>query len=365
MKYSYLKFFVIFFIFLFCPHSIHAVNTIEDQVFTIRNISVDIYSNTSEQARDIALEEAQIKGFNKLMNKMLLKGEYDKIANFDEDKILELVEEIEVEDEKTTANRYIGKIVVKFKRNLVLRFLKSNNIKFSITKSKPLLILPIYKYGGITYLWDDKNIWKDLWNTSDDDGTLIPIRPSGGKFKDFIYFNPNQAIQKNLKNLEIIAANNNSTGVLIAILKKKYNRDKTKIELNLDLSIHRFDGGSINNFKDTIEVDADAFSDDLLLKAKSKVENFVKNQWKVQNILSTQRNSMKLIVNFNNLKEWIDIRELINNVSIIDQYIIQNFSKDSAIISVSFSGNYNQLKIALKQSDLELNIKNKRVNLLK
>ena len=129
MKYSYLKFFVIFFIFLFCSHSIHAVNTIEDQVFTIRNISVDIYSNTSEQARDIALEEAQIKGFNKLMNKMLLKGEYDKIANFDEDKILELVEEIEVEDEKTTANRYIGKIVVKFKRNLVLRFLKSNNIK--------------------------------------------------------------------------------------------------------------------------------------------------------------------------------------------------------------------------------------------
>ena len=365
MKYSYLKFFVIFFIFLFCSHSIHAVSTIEDQVFTIRNISVDIYSNTSEQARDIALEEAQIKGFNKLMNKMLLKGEYDKIANFDEDKILELVEEIEVEDEKTTANRYIGKIVVKFKRNLVLRFLKSNNIKFSITKSKPLLILPIYKYGGITYLWDDKNIWKDLWNTSDDDGTLIPIRPSEGKLKDFIYFNPNQAIQKNLKNLEIIAANNNSTGVLIAILKKKYNRDKTKIELNLDLSIHRFDGGSINNFKDTIEVDADAFSDDLLLEAKSKVENFVKNQWKVQNILSTKKNSMKLIVNFNNLKEWIDIRELINNVSIIDQYIIQNFSKDSAIISVSFSGNYNQLKIALKQSDLELNIKNKRVNLLK
>ena len=96
MKYSYLKFFVIFFIFLFCSHSIHAVNTIEDQVFTIRNISVDIYSNTSEQARDIALEEAQIKGFNKLMNKMLLKGEYAKITNFEEDKILELVEEIDI-----------------------------------------------------------------------------------------------------------------------------------------------------------------------------------------------------------------------------------------------------------------------------
>ena len=365
MKYNVSKFFVIFFIFLFFNHNIILAEITEDEVFTIRNILVDVSSKSSAHARDIALRDAQIKGFYILMKKMLLKGEYEKISDINKDKILELVEEISIEDEKRISARYIGKIVVKFKKNLVLSFLKSNNIKFSITQSKPLLILPIYKYGGITYLWDKENIWKDLWNKDYDDGSLIPIRVSGGKFKDFIYFNPNQAIKKNLKNLEIIAANNNSTGVLVAILKKKYNRDKSKFQLDLDLTIYRFDDGSTNTFQDKIEVDVDKFSNDLLLEAKLKVENFVKNQWKVQNVLSTIKNSIKLTVNYNNLKEWVDIRSLINNVSIIDKYKIVNISKNFAVISISFSGNYNQLRIALKQSDLEFDIHNRKVNLLK
>ena len=365
MKYNVSKFFVIFFIFLFFNHNIILAEITEDEVFTIRNILVDVSSKSSAHARDIALRDAQIKGFYILMKKMLLKGEYEKISDINKDKILELVEEISIEDEKRISARYIGKIVVKFKKNLVLSFLKSNNIKFSITKSKPLLILPIYKYGGITYLWDKENIWKDLWNKDYDDGSLIPIRVSGGKFKDFIYFNPNQAIKKNLKNLEIIAANNNSTGVLVAILKKKYNRDKSKFQLDLNLTIYRFDDGSTNTFQDKIEVDVDKFSNDLLLEAKLKVENFVKNQWKVQNVLSTIKNSIKLTVNYNNLKEWVDIRSLINNVSIIDKYKIVNISKNFAVISISFSGNYNQLRIALKQSDLEFDIHNRKVNLLK
>ena len=149
------------------------------------------------------------------------------------------------------------------------------------------------------------------------------------------------------------------------ILKKKYNRDKSKFQLDLDLTIYRFDDGSTNTFQDKIEVDVDKFSNDLLLEAKLKVENFVKNQWKVQNVLSTIKNSIKLTVNYNNLKEWVDIRSLINNVSIIDKYKIVNISKNFAVISISFSGNYNQLRIALKQSDLEFDIHNRKVNLLK
>tara|TARA_B100001013_G_scaffold337144_1_gene257009 strand:- start:1143 stop:2240 length:1098 start_codon:yes stop_codon:yes gene_type:complete len=365
MKYSDLKFFLFFFISLFLMHKIIFAEIIEDQVFTIRNISVDVKSASSSKAREIALQEAQIKGFSVLMQKMLLKGEYEKISYIKKNKIMELVQEIEIENEKTSSVRYIGTISVKFKSNLILRLLKSNNIKFSITKSKPLLILPIYKYGGITYLWDDKNVWKDLWNIKDEQGSLIPIRATEGKFKDFIYINPNQAIKKNLKNLKIIAANNNSTGVLVAILKKKYNRDKSKIMLDLDLSIYRFDENSTNNFKDTIEVNVDDFSDDLFLEAKLKVENFVKNQWKVQNVLTTKKNSIKLTVNYDGLNEWVNIRNLINNIDSIDKYIIENFSKDFAVISVSFSGNYEQLRIALQQSDLEFDIRNKIVKLLK
>ena len=362
MKYSDAKFFIILFIFLFFKNNIVFADSIEDQVFTIRNIKVNVSSTSSVAAKEIALQEAQEQGFQILMEKILLKGEYEKVFNLENIKVTDLAQEIEIESEKTTSVRYIGSIAVKFKKNLVLRILKANNIRFSITKSKPFLILPIYKHGGVTYLWDKENVWKDLWMKDSNDGSLIPIKASEGQFRDFIYFNPNKAIKKNSNNLKKIAEIYDSNGVLIAVLKKKFNRDKSKILLELELLIFRVDGGKTNDFKEVVEIDIDDFSEDFLLEAKEKVQNFVNNQWKVENILSDTKSSIKLTVNYNNLNEWLNIRNLINDVSIINRYDLVKFSKSFAVISVSFSGTTDQLKIAFKQSDLEFDIKKKKLS---
>lgn len=366
MKYRHAKFFAIFFIFLFFKQNLAFADLVKDEVFTVKNILVDVSSVSSVKAKEIALLEAQEQGFNILMKKILLKGEYAKILNnIDTEQILEFVQEIEIESEKTSSLSYIGSILVKFKKDTILNFLKKNKIKFSITKSKPLLILPIFKFGGVTYLWDDKNIWKDLWSETSNDAGLIPIKASAGKFSDFIYINPNQALKKNLKNLKKIADSHNSTGILLAILKKKFNRDKSKVILLLDLSIYRFDGDKTNNFEDMIEADIEEYSDDLLKQAKLKVENFVNNQWKVKNILSTSINYIRLKINYDSLQEWVEIRDLVKNISIINNYKIEKFSKNFVIVYLLFSGDYNQLKVALKQSDLEFNINEKSITLTK
>ena len=367
MKYRHTRFFAIFLFFLlfFKQNSLFA-DLVNDEVFTVKNILVNISSTSSVKAKEIALLEAQEKGFDILMNKILLKNEYEKILeNLETEKILEFVQEIEIESEKTTSVSYIGSIIVKFKKDKILIFLKKSNIRFSITKSKPLLILPIYKFGGVTYLWDDKNIWKDLWSETANDTGLIPIKASEGRFSDFIYINPNQALKKNLKNLKKIADSHNSNGILLAILKKKYNRDKSKVILMLDLSIHRFDGDKTNNFEDIIETNIEEYSDNLLTQAKLKVENFVNNQWKVENVLSTSTNNVKLKIHYDNLKEWVEIRDLVKSIPIVTNYKIEKFSKDFVEIYLLFSGNYNQLKVALKQSDLEFNINEKSVTLNK
>ena len=152
---------------------------------------------------------------------------------------------------------------------------------------------------------------------------------------------------------------------MIAILKKKYNRDKSKIILDLDLSIHRFDGGTTNEMNDRIEIYSNEFSDDLLLEAKYKVQDFVNNQWKVQNVLSSNKNIIKLTVNFKNLNDWVNIRNLLNSVSLINSYTLEKFSYNLAFVSVYFSGTIEQLKVALKQSDLEFDINNKNIALVK
>ena len=365
MKYNFIKFFIIFFFIFFLKSNILISGTSHGKIFKVKNILVEIESTTSTNAKEIALLKAQEKGFKNLMNKMLLPSEYEKIKSVNIVKVLEFVDAIEIQNEKTSSNKYIGNLTIIFNEDRILKYLNKNNIRFTSIKSKPLLILPIYKFAGVTYLWEKKNIWRNVWITDSNNDGLIPIKSSDGKFTDFIYFNQDQAVKKNLKNLELLAKSHNTTGVLIAILKKKYNRDKSKILFDLDLSIYRFDGEKTNSFKDTIEIYSNEYSDKILSDAKSKVETFVNQQWKTANIITSQKKFEKITVLFNNLNDWINIKKTIRNMTIIDKFNVKNFSHKKAIIFLSFSGSLKQLKVAFKQSDLDFDLNNKKLNLAK
>ena len=365
MKYNFIKFFISVFFIIFLNLKVSISGTSQDKIFEVKNISVSAESTSSSKAKEIAILKAQEKGFKNLMNKMLLESEYEKIENIKIDKILEFVNAIEIQNEKTTSSKYIGNLTIIFSENKILRYLNNNNIQFTSLKSKPLLILPIYKFGGVTYLWEKKNIWRNVWITNSNNDGLIPIKSAEGKFSDFIYFNQDKAVKKNLKNLELLAKSHNTTGVLIAILKKKYNRDKSKILFNLNLSIYRFDGEKTKSFEDTIEIYSNEYSDKILNDAKSKVETFVNQQWKTANIITSQKKFEKITVLFNNLNDWINIKKTISNMSIIDKFNVKNFSHNKAIIFLSFSGSLKQLKVAFKQSDLDFDLNNKKLNLAK
>ena len=365
MKYKFIKFFsIIFFIFIL-NYNVLVSETSENKIFKVDNIYVEIESTSSSKAREIALLEAQEKGFKSLMKKILLEPEYKKIEMINMDKILEFVDAIEIQNEKTSPSKYIGNISIIFSEEKILKYLNRNNVRFTSLKSKPLLILPIYKYAGVTYLWENQNIWRNIWTKGEAKDGLIPIKSSEGKFTDFIYFNQDEAAKRNLNNLELLAKSHNTTGILIAILKKKYNRDKSKILFNLNLSIYRFDGEKNSNFEDNIEIYANEYSDNILIDAKLKVEEFVNQQWKTANVITSQKKLEKINVSFSNLNEWINIKKTISDISIIDKYNVKNFSHNKAVIILSFSGNLNQLKVAFKQSDLDFDLNNKNLNLSK
>ena len=365
MKYNFIKFFIIFFFIICFKSNILISETSQNKIFEVKNILVEIESTSSSKAKKIALLEAQEKGFKNLMNKMLLESEYEKTKSTTIEKILEFVDAIEIQNEKTPPSKYIGNLTIIFSEEKILRYLNNNNIKFTSLKSKPLLILPIYKYAGVTYLWEKKNIWRNVWIKNSNNDGLIPIKSSDGKFTDFIYFNQDQAVKKNLSNLKLLAESHNTTGVLIAILKKKYNRDKSKMLFNLNFSIYRFDGEETINFEDTIEIYSNEYSDNILNDAKTKVEQFVNKQWKTANVITSQKKFEKITVLFNDLNDWINIKKTISDISIIDKFNVKNFSHNKAIIFLSFSGNLNQLKVAFKQSDLDFDLNSKKLNLAK
>ena len=132
MKYNFIKFFIIFFFIFFLKLNILISGTAQNKIFEVKNISVEIESTTSTNAKEIALLEAQEKGFKNLMKKMLLETEYEKIENINIEKILEFVDAIEIQNEKTTDRKYIGNLTVIFNEEKVLRYLNRNEIKYKL-----------------------------------------------------------------------------------------------------------------------------------------------------------------------------------------------------------------------------------------
>ena len=182
MKYNFIKIFIIFFLIsiIFSKYLLSGTEK-KGTIFTINDVFIDITSTSTSKAKEIALLTAQEKGFNNLMKKMLLETEYQKIKDIEAERIQEFVEAIEIQNEKTAPERYIGNLTIIFNENKILNFFNKNNIKFTSVKSKPLLILPIYKFAGVTYLWEKKNIWRNIWIKNANYQGLIPIKSSEGK----------------------------------------------------------------------------------------------------------------------------------------------------------------------------------------
>ena len=123
MKYNFIKTFIFFFFIIFLNINDLISKTSDDKLFEVKNISEYIESTSSSKAKEIALLKAQEKGFKSLMNKMLLESEYEKIESITIKKILEFVDAIEIQNEKTAPNKYIGNLTVSFNEEKILRYL--------------------------------------------------------------------------------------------------------------------------------------------------------------------------------------------------------------------------------------------------
>ena len=79
MKYNFIKFFIIFFFIIFLNSKVSISETSQDKIFKVKNISVNVESTSSFKAKEIAILEAQEKGFKNLMNKVVKNGKAHKV----------------------------------------------------------------------------------------------------------------------------------------------------------------------------------------------------------------------------------------------------------------------------------------------
>src|SRR5258708_10237993 len=133
--------------------------------FTVRNVAVDRTASTAAAAREAALVDGQRTALRRLFERLVPRSEYRRLPNLPDSRISDVVENFEVQSERTSAVRYIASLTYRFRGDDVRNLLRNANIPFAETYAKPYLVLPVLRDHGGALLWDDRNPARAAWAT--------------------------------------------------------------------------------------------------------------------------------------------------------------------------------------------------------
>ncbi|MFM2130420.1 MAG: hypothetical protein RL477_1966 [Pseudomonadota bacterium] len=337
-----------------------AARAAEDpEAFTVRSVAVDATADTAARARDQALAAGQLAAFNRLLARLTLASDRDKLPAISTEAVSDLVRDFEVADEKTSAVRYLALLTVRFKPDAVRGLLRERGAGFAETRSRPLLVLPVYELVGALSLWDEPNPWREAWARVRSPDGLVPVVRANGDLQDVALIGAEQAVRGDDKRLAAIAARHGASDVLVARASMRYPDSARPAEGSgpwLQVTLSRF--GTTQLEQTRVEAFYPEGGESLqatLERAAVAIAEQIQENWKRNNRLRFDTgDELTVEVPLASLAQWIDIKSRLEKISFIRRSDLILLNRKGARVRLNFMGDEEQLRLALLQSDLTI-----------
>ena len=105
----------------------------DESVYSVTDVAVDVTADSAAHARDQAITQAQRLAFGQLLERIGVDAAVG--AKLSDDDIATLVQNFEVQNERTSSVRYLGIFTVQFKPNAVRTYLSGRGTNFTEERS--------------------------------------------------------------------------------------------------------------------------------------------------------------------------------------------------------------------------------------
>ncbi len=344
------------------------------EVFTVDRIPVDVTAKTASAAKTIAIQSGQRAALDKLMMKIVRAQDVPMIPRLEDYWINEIVSGLEFYNERSSSVRYLANLTVSFDKQGIYNLLQRLEIPFSETPAKPMLLLPVQRYGGTTTLWSDQNWWAQAWEKADLHNQLVEFVLPKGELGDRLVINAQQAVRVNAPSLEAVTAKYGVDEALIATatIGQDFGSGEYKVRLeavkwpqgsvvaNIEMSGGVDAGGASQTSMGEYPLESAANNEEdalegLLARATAKLVAAVAEGWKQQTMIyfgETRQLAAK--VPLRSLEEWVRISGRLKSVSAIRHAEIVSLSVTNADVLLRYAGQTEQLKLALSQANIDI-----------
>ncbi len=324
------------------------------EVYKVSRIQVDVTADTATSAREAALAQGHREAYQRLMARLVLDEDRADVPNLGQRDIAQLIQDFSVVNEKTSAVRYLAELTFRFKPDEVRNLFRTYRLRFTETRSKPLLVLPIFlTEAGEVLLWEEANLWAFAWAERDLTEELVPLLIPLGDLGDVAAIDVQRAVAGDSGALSDIALRYGAEGVLVA--QAGLVGDPADGGARLDVVADRYDDSAWRIYADSIVQSQPGGVEVLFDPAIEAVVASAQADWKAANNLSfDDQRMLSAIVPVTELGDWLEVRKRLTDIASIVRMDLVYMTRQYAQVDIAFIGDEEQLSRALAQSDLAL-----------
>jgi hypothetical protein len=324
-------------------------------VFTVRGIRVDATAETAAAAREAAHAEGHVKAMEMLLARLLPRDELSLLRRLEASEILSYVQDFEVADERTSDVRYLASLTFRFKPGPVRELLRANGLRHAETRSKPLVVLPVFGAEGEARLWSEANLWWRAWAKRRRGDWLVPLVVPLGDLGDLAAIDAERALAGDAEAFGAIAQRYGAEDVLItqAVLLG----DPESGQASLQVGTARLGRYARQTIIDNHAQTPGQTLQEFLARAADAVDAEVQEGWKQSNLLrpGSQR-SIAVTVPVTELADWLEVKRRLRGVAAVRRTEVIALSRSKTDVAITFVGEEQQLVLAMAQSDLNLSL---------
>jgi hypothetical protein len=321
--------------------------------FAVSGIGVDASADSAAAARPIAVADGQRRAFSVLLRRLTLPDDHGRLPRPSEALINEVVAGFGIDEERTSATRYLGKISVQFRADAIRRLLQDNRLPYSETMSRPVLLVPVWQSNEGTRIWEADNPWREAWlRRPDAEGGLVPLSiappmPNGGPSLERLFGSPDE-----LRGL--MQRGGFDDALLVAATLQSAEVGNTRVEIQIQ---HQGQAG----FLGTTEAFTAPYShtggtlEETLISAAIEIGRRIETRWKYATVIDLEKQGqLSVAAAFNGLADWNRLRGALAAVPIVRKVDVLQVSHRDAQILLEYYGEAAQLSTALAQKNVVL-----------
>ena len=321
----------------------------ENNLFNVDNIQLEKNDKTTNKAiSDLAIK----KGFQKLITKILLKEDINKLSDLNFSSIKQLVTYYQRKNILRSKNNIeVVNFNISFDKDKIHDLFYKRGILYSEISDKELYVLPILVKENEIFIFNNNYFYKN-WNKAynNDSFDLIDFILPLENIEIIKKINDNRSSLISLNIIELFQEYSDKNLALILIEDSKTSNEKIyintiiqdkKISKSLDLKKQ-----NLSSFE---------FYEKIITETKKELINLVKSNNLIDIRTPSFLNTMLKIDNKSNL---VELKKRIKKIKSIENIYVQEFNKDNMNLRIKYLGKLDKLINALKKENINLQLIN-------